>query len=125
MVEIGRFGMAEETIVRRDCGPEPGRADTDIVVLLRDRRRGSEGGGLVMRVWLAPQDPGRQLWYVTSGRNGKDQRVVVRQKTAVAHRARGDLRLAATVELWPGAICRYKAQLSDGGLQSLLVGQRL
>ena len=44
----------EETIVRRDYGYGPGRADTDIV-LLRDRRRGSEGGDLVMRVWLAPQ----------------------------------------------------------------------
>lgn len=47
----------EETIVRRDHETEPGRADTD-KVLLRDRRRGSEGGDLVMRVWLAPQDPG-------------------------------------------------------------------
>lgn len=29
-----------------------------------------------MRVWLAPQDPGQQLWYVTSGADEKEQRVV-------------------------------------------------
>ena len=50
----------EEAIVRRDHETEPGRAETDIV-LLRDRRRGLEGGGLVMRVWLAPQDPGQAV----------------------------------------------------------------
>lgn len=46
-----------------------------------------------MRVWLAPPDPGRQLWYVTSVRNEKEQRVAVRQEAAKALRARGDVSL--------------------------------
>lgn len=45
---IDGFGTRKQ-FVRRDYETEPGRADTDIV-LLRDRRRGAEGGDLVMRV---------------------------------------------------------------------------
>ena len=52
-----------------------------------------------MRVWLAPQDPGRDR-YVTSGRTGKNkEQAAVRQEAAEAHRARGDLQLAETVDL--------------------------
>lgn len=78
-----------------------------------------------MRVWLAPQTPGRQFWYATSGaRQGRTKNSSSARINEGAP-SEGSLEAYSDGLPWLGAICRYRVRLPDGGLQSLLVGQRL